>query len=127
MSTSPQDLDARLKAMGERLLVKNQVTRNSDGLGSVDAEELQNSSGARATDQRKVLLGFQAHSLATTKELADLCNLDRVMVARRASDLLNGGLLRRCKGVGKGNREWRWYLTDFGKTIAGKIGDRGRS
>lgn len=118
------DLDTRMAEIGKRLLVKAQATRNTDGPGSSDAEELQNSTETRANDQRKVLLGFKAHSLATSKELAALCNLDRVMVARRASDLFTGGLLSRVKGVGRGNREWRWYLTEFGHTIAGKIGGK---
>lgn len=104
-----------------QLNIRTPASRNSDGYGSIDAEAAQNDNGWRDSDARKVLCAFVRHPMATTKEISELENLDRVMVGRRAPELRRLHLLDRYHRDEPGQREWRWYPTEAGKAMAGKL------
>ena len=69
------------------LLSKIPASRRTDNAASYRAEERQNKSGRRATDQHKALEAVRAHPACTSKELATITGLDRYMLARRLPDL----------------------------------------
>lgn len=101
-------------------LVQTPASRNTDGYGSLDAEERINKNGNRARDQRAVLRAFIKHPGATTKEVSVLEGLDRHMVGKRTPELAEV-YLHRMKppaGTPKGQRELRWMPTELGKKIA---------
>lgn len=96
--------------MSQLSLELSPASRRTDNAASKRAEARQNQ-GPRNGDAAKVLKAFVAHPGCTTKELAALTGLDRVMCARRAPDLLDNGYLSRIDGPDG----WRWYPTDKGK------------
>lgn len=96
------------------------ATRRTDNAASHRAEERQNASGWRLHDSKLVLLGFYSHGGATTKELSELCGLDRHMVGRRATDLLRNGFLDRVDG----KDGWRWSVTSKGLAEVARINGR---
>ena len=69
------------------LLSKIPASRRTDNAASYRAEEQQNKSGRRATDQHKALEAVRAHPACTSKELATITGLNRYMLARRLPDL----------------------------------------
>lgn len=99
------------------------ATRRTDNAASHHAEERQNDDGWRNHDGKLVLLGFYAHPLATTKELAQLTGLDRHKVGKRAPDLLKCGYLERING----RDGWRWQLTSAGLAMVARINGHNNS
>jgi hypothetical protein len=70
-----------------QLLSKVPASRSTDNAASFRAEERQNKSGKRASDQHKALEAVRRYPGCTSKELAALTGLDRYMLARRLPDL----------------------------------------
>ncbi len=69
------------------LLSKVPASRRTDNAASYRAEERQNKSGQRATDQHRCLEAVRQHPGCTSKELAEITGIDRYILARRLPDL----------------------------------------
>jgi DNA-binding MarR family transcriptional regulator len=104
-------------------LVRTPRSRSTDGYGSTDAEARINRNGTAASQQRTVLRAFVRHPGATTKEIAQLEGLDRVMVARRTPELAEIYLHRiePPPGTPRDQRELRWMPTELGKRVVEKM------
>ena len=69
--------------------------RTTDASSSHDAAAKVERTGAAKRQAQEVLQAFTRFPMATTAELAQLANLNRTMVARRAPELATGGFLVR--------------------------------
>ena len=69
--------------------------RNTDASSSHEAAAKVERTGAAKAQAQEVLQAFTRFPMATTAELAQLANLNRTMVARRAPELATGGFLVR--------------------------------
>lgn len=82
------------------LLAGTPSSRSTDPESSHDAAERSTRSGARASQQNRVLAWVRRWPGRTSRELAALANVDRYMVARRLPELepvhLRRGDLRKC-------------------------------
>lgn len=82
------------------LLARTPASRSTDPDSSHDAAAENTRSGARASQQHRVLMWVRRWPGRTSREIAALANVDRYMVARRLPELepthIRKGDLRKC-------------------------------
>lgn len=103
------------------LLSSTPGSRATDPESSHEADQQNRSSGARASQQHRVLMWVRRWPGRTSRELAALANVDRYMVARRLPELepihLRRGDLRKCAVTHK--RAVTWFPADVEKNGTG--------